>query len=45
MLKTTVLTCDTLFLDAIGFILFQDLMIICNNYFPEIYNLISHECE
>lgn len=23
----------------------DDLMIICNNYFPEIYNLISHESE
>jgi len=27
------------------FVLFQDMMVICNTYFPEIYNLITHESE
>ena len=27
------------------FVLFQDMMVICNNYFPEICNLITHESE
>ena len=27
------------------FFLFQDMMVICNSYFPEIYNLITHESE